>query len=110
MKAIRVRGIDVTDQVLAFGRNDQSLNDVEVVLTDRLNEVGGTVVDDHGRAAADARVVVFPIDRERWYPASRYLRVATAAADLPAYEGPPDPPAGHTHEWGADVTAEAGLP
>ncbi len=30
-------------------------------------------------------------------------------ADLPAYEGPPDPPAGHTHEWGADVAAEAGL-
>jgi CTP:molybdopterin cytidylyltransferase MocA len=35
--------------------------------------------------------------------------VETAADDLPAYEGPPDPPAGHTHEWGADVTAEAGL-
>lgn len=33
----------------------------------------------------------------------------TAAADLPPYEGPPDPPAGHTHEWGADVAAEAGL-
>lgn len=36
--------------------------------------------------------------------------VATAAAALPPYEGPPDPPAGHTHEWGADVAAEAGLP
>ena len=36
--------------------------------------------------------------------------VETDAADLPAYEGPPDPPAGHTHEWGTDVTAEAGLP
>jgi CTP:molybdopterin cytidylyltransferase MocA len=33
----------------------------------------------------------------------------TAPADLPEYEGPPDPPAGHTHEWGADVAAEAGL-
>lgn len=33
----------------------------------------------------------------------------TAPADLPAYEGPPDPPAGHTHEWGADVATEAGL-
>ena len=27
----------------------------------------------------------------------------TAYADLPPYEGPPDPPAGHTHEWGDDV-------
>jgi len=36
--------------------------------------------------------------------------VDTAAEDLPAYEGPPDPPAGHTHEWGEDVASEAGLP
>jgi CTP:molybdopterin cytidylyltransferase MocA len=35
--------------------------------------------------------------------------VETPPADLPAYEGPPDPPAGHVHEWGADVAAEAGL-
>ena len=33
----------------------------------------------------------------------------TARADLPPYEGPPDPPAGHTHEWGDDVATEAGL-
>jgi CTP:molybdopterin cytidylyltransferase MocA len=36
--------------------------------------------------------------------------VETAHADLPAYEGPPEPLAAHTHEWGADVAAEAGLP
>ena len=35
--------------------------------------------------------------------------VDTPRDDLPAYEGPPDPPAGHAHEWGADVAAEAGL-
>lgn len=34
----------------------------------------------------------------------------TPFPDLPAYEGPPEPPAGHTHEWGDDVVAEAGLP
>jgi CTP:molybdopterin cytidylyltransferase MocA len=36
--------------------------------------------------------------------------VDTPPEDLPAYEGPSDPPAGHTHEWGSDVVAEAGLP
>jgi CTP:molybdopterin cytidylyltransferase MocA len=30
--------------------------------------------------------------------------------ELPPYEGPPDPPAGQRHEWGADVAAGAGLP
>jgi hypothetical protein len=31
----------------------------------------------------------------------------TAHADLPPYEGPPEPPAGHTHEWGDGVEAGA---
>jgi CTP:molybdopterin cytidylyltransferase MocA len=35
--------------------------------------------------------------------------VDTPIGELPPYEGPPDPPAGHTHEWGTDVEAEAGL-
>jgi len=35
--------------------------------------------------------------------------VDTPYGDLPAYEGPPDPPAGHRHEWGQDVAAAAGL-
>jgi CTP:molybdopterin cytidylyltransferase MocA len=33
----------------------------------------------------------------------------TSRADLPPYEGPPEPPGGHTHEWGEDVEVEAGL-
>ena len=36
--------------------------------------------------------------------------VDTPIVDLPPYEGPPDPPAGHAREWGADVASEAGLP
>ncbi len=36
--------------------------------------------------------------------------VDTAPEDLPTYEGPPEPLAAHSHEWGADVAAEAGLP
>jgi molybdenum cofactor cytidylyltransferase len=35
--------------------------------------------------------------------------VDTPRDALPVYEGPSDPPAGHTHEWGADVAAEGGL-
>jgi protocatechuate 3,4-dioxygenase beta subunit len=81
LKEIRVRGIDVTDRSLDFGRRDQSLTDVEIILTDRINEVSGTIVDDHARGAAGSRLIVFPIDRDRWYPASRFLRLATAGTD-----------------------------
>jgi CTP:molybdopterin cytidylyltransferase MocA len=37
----------------------------------------------------------------------------TPFADLPPYDGPPDPPAGHTHEWGdgvEDAGADEGVP
>jgi hypothetical protein len=81
LKEIRVNGIEATDRPLAFGKANQSLADVEVVLTDRINTVSGTIVDDHGRAAPAAKVVVFSPDRDRWYPTSRYLRAASAGAD-----------------------------
>jgi len=81
LKEIRVNGIDVTDRPLAFGKADQSLTDVEVVLTDRINTVSGTIVDDHGRLVPAAHVIVFSPDRDRWYPASRFLRVSAAGAD-----------------------------
>lgn len=81
LREIRVRGIDVADRVLAFGTKDQSLTDVEVVLTDRINEVSGTIVDDHAKPAPGSHLIVFAPDRDRWYPSSRYLRQATAGAD-----------------------------
>jgi hypothetical protein len=33
----------------------------------------------------------------------------TAFDDLPAYEGPLDPPAGHVHEWGDDISRRGGV-
>jgi hypothetical protein len=81
LEAIRLRGVDVTDRPIAFGRADQSVADVEVVLTDRINELSGTIADDHARPVPDARLIVFAIDRDRWYPASRYLRAAAVNAD-----------------------------
>jgi hypothetical protein len=91
LKEVRVRGIDVTDRPLAFGRANQSLADVEVVLTDQISEVTGTIVDDQRRPAAHSHLVVFATDRERWYPASRFLRLAEAGADgAIAVKGLPD--------------------
>ena len=81
LKEIRVRGIDVTDRPLAFGTRAQSLTDVEVVLTDRVNELSGTIVDDHGRAAPMSHLVVFSTDYDHWYPASRFLRQTAAGPD-----------------------------
>jgi protocatechuate 3,4-dioxygenase beta subunit len=81
LKEIRVNGIDVTDRALTFGRRDQSLSNVEVVLTDRINELIGTVADDQARPAPGTNLIVFPTDRSRWYPSSRFLRKTTAGPD-----------------------------
>jgi len=79
LKEILVRGIDVTDRVLQFGSAEQSLNDVEVVLTDRVSELSGAVNDDHGQPAPGAHVIVYATGRDRWYPGSRFMRTAVAA-------------------------------
>jgi protocatechuate 3,4-dioxygenase beta subunit len=81
VREIRVHGVDVTDRPLPFGRSNQSLNDVEIVLTDRVNQLTGTVTDDGARAVTGSLVIVFSTDRDRWYPASRFLRKATTAAE-----------------------------
>jgi protocatechuate 3,4-dioxygenase beta subunit len=75
---VRVNGISVVDRPLSFGRADQSLRDVEVLLTDRISELAGTVTTDRREPAAGATVLLFATDRSRWYPSSRFLRAAIA--------------------------------
>jgi hypothetical protein len=81
LKAIRVNGIDVTDKPMAFGTRDQSLANVEVVMTNRGTALSGTIADDRGQPAPGATLVVFSTDRGAWYDASRYLRHAMAGPD-----------------------------
>jgi protocatechuate 3,4-dioxygenase beta subunit len=81
LKEVRARGTDITDRAIMFGRKDQSLTDVEVVLTHRITDLGGRIVDESGRAAGGAHVIVFSTDRARWYPASRFLREVTVGQD-----------------------------
>jgi hypothetical protein len=81
LKQILAGGVDVTDAVLPFGSKSQSLSDVEVVLTDRITQIAGTVSDDRGRAVADARVMVFAADRELWYDRSRFLKNTVSDAN-----------------------------
>ena len=75
-----MNGIDATDRPLAFGRPSQSQTDVEVVLTDRINTITGTVADNSGQLAPGSSVVIFSTDSGRWYPGSRFLRIATPGA------------------------------
>jgi hypothetical protein len=74
LKAVRVNGRDVDDTPLVFGTNDQSIGDLEVVLTNRAGGIAGTVADGAGRPVARYVIVLFPAETERRYWQSPYLR------------------------------------
>jgi hypothetical protein len=76
LKSVIAKGVDVTDMALPFGNPDQSLTDVQVVVTSRITELSGTVADGRGDLATSYTLLVFPVDRDRWYPGSRYFRRA----------------------------------
>ena len=80
LKRISVNDTDITDAVLPFGTVKQSLNDVEVVLTDEVTEVAGTVTDARGAPANDALVVAFPADPERRFAGSRFFAATHVSA------------------------------
>jgi len=81
MKSVFANGVDVTDRALPFGQPQQSLSDVEVVLTDRLTELAGSVSDIRGNLTRNYTLLLFPTDRDRWYAGSRYFRRAVPDAN-----------------------------
>ena len=80
LKSVVAAGADVTDAPLPFGAPDQSLSDVQVILTNRVTELIGTVVNARGEPTREYTLLVFPEDRERWYAGSRYFRRASPEA------------------------------
>jgi CTP:molybdopterin cytidylyltransferase MocA len=72
---------------------------------------------EHLRAVAPDRMPPDVIDEIAGYVGTRVVDVGdpgvhydadTPVEELPPYEGPPEPPGGHRHEWG-DAVAERGV-
>jgi len=89
LKSVRASGADVTDRPVDFDRDPGRL---QIMLTNQVTQISGTVTDE-GRAFAYAAVLVFPSDAGRWDSRSRFLRIANsdengrfAVSGLPASE------------------------
>ncbi len=80
VRAVRYRGADVTDSGIEFKANE-NLADIEVEITNRLTDVSGLVTNNRGIAQKDFSVVVFPQDRDKWTPTSRYVRTSRPDQD-----------------------------
>ena len=78
LKSIRVNGSDVTDSGFEVG--SQAVSGIEIEMTNRLQQITGTVTDARGEAVKDYTVALFSQDRARW----KARRIATSPSAAPA--------------------------
>jgi hypothetical protein len=74
VRSVTVDGVDVTDTPIDFKGED--VNGIDVILTQRITELSGSVTGDRGGTVTDATVVVFAEDRDRWTAMTRFIRSA----------------------------------
>jgi hypothetical protein len=77
LQSVRLGGLDITDVPYDFRSAD--VNGLDVVMTNRLGSVAGTVTDG-SRPAAAASVVIFP-DEAKWTYPSRFIKVARTTSE-----------------------------
>jgi len=79
LQSILLNGVDVTDTPLPFGKADQSLTNIEVVLSQRVTRISGRATS--GGKGAIASILIFPADLADRYAQSRFFKKAMAGAD-----------------------------
>jgi hypothetical protein len=75
VKALLYEGVDATDRVFEL-KSGETLGGVDVVLTNQVTVVSGTVRTAKGKPTLDCTVIVFAADRERWVEGSPHVRSA----------------------------------
>jgi hypothetical protein len=78
LKSVVIGGRDVTDVPLEL-RSGESVSNIAIVFTDKINEINGTVTNGQGAPASEYTVLAFSTDASLWRPQSR--QIATARPD-----------------------------
>ena len=79
LNSIRVNGSDVTDG--GFDVGSQPVSGIEIEMTNRLQQIAGTVTDARGEAVKDYMVALFSQDRAKWKGTNRYFALGRPGAD-----------------------------
>ncbi len=79
LNSIRVNGADVTDG--GFDVGSQPVSGIEIEMTNRLQQIAGTVTDARGEAVKDYMVALFSQDRAKWKGTNRYFALGRPGAD-----------------------------
>jgi hypothetical protein len=80
VESVTMGGRDVTDRPVDLRPNSDA-GDVVITLTDRKQEVFGTLKESTGRPAPDYTVVLFSTDKQYWLPGSRRIVTTRPATD-----------------------------
>jgi hypothetical protein len=75
IRTVLQRGVDVTDTGIVF-RPGEVVDDLQVILTNRVSRIIGTVTTDRGGPAKEYAVVIYAGDPDRWGPMTRYIESA----------------------------------
>jgi hypothetical protein len=75
LKSVFVEGTDVIDAPRKFD-GTENLFGVRLLVTRRISEIAGGVVDDKARPVRDYSVIVFSTDSSKWGPGTRYRAMA----------------------------------
>jgi len=74
MKSVYLDGRDVTD--IPIEVKSENVSGLNVIFTDKISSLTGTVRDSRGNPATDVTVIAFPADERQWLPLSRQILTA----------------------------------
>jgi hypothetical protein len=72
LKSVTIGGRDMTDTPIEL-RTGENVSNVEMVFTDQLNEINGTVTTEQGTPVPEFTVLAFPTDASLWRPLARQI-------------------------------------
>jgi hypothetical protein len=75
LKSVTAGARDITDAPITV-RSGETIANVQIVFTDRLTEVNGTITNDRGTPIPDYTVLAFSTDSSFWRPLSRQIMTA----------------------------------
>jgi hypothetical protein len=73
LKSATHEGNDITDSGMEF-KEGQTVSGIEIVMTQRVSELTGSVQDVRARPVSDYAVVAFSTDNTKWGYLTRYIR------------------------------------
>jgi hypothetical protein len=76
LESVNIGGVNAADEPVLFQMPDASRSGIEIVFSPDGAEVSGRALDGRNEPVANYAAVVFPVDRDRWYTGSRYVKRA----------------------------------